>query len=89
MGDFDTRSHMRCAHELQKFDAQYSFNRVKIFRRDVGWAKYKTLIVTEIGSHYLVFFIPTLQPCHCKKQYRGFTFEHIVMMLMLPMMMVM
>ena len=70
------------------FDAQYPFNRAKIFRRDIVWAKYKTLIVTEISSHGLVIFIPTLQRCHCRK-YQGVTFKHIGMMLMLPMMMVM
>ena len=71
------------------FDALYPFNRATIFRRDVVWAKYKTLVVTKISSHCLVIFIPALQPCHCRSTYRGFTFKHIVMMLMVPMMMVM
>jgi hypothetical protein len=54
------------------FDAQYPFNRGKIFRRDVVWAKYKTLIVTEVSSHRLAIFIPTLQPCHyCRNKTEG------------------
>ena len=71
------------------FDAQYPFNRAKIFRRGIVKAKYKTLILTEISSHGLVVFIPTLQRCDCRKKYLGFTFKLILTMLMLPMMMVM
>ena len=53
------------------FGAQYAFDRAQIFRRDVVWAKYETLIVTEISSHCLVIFIPALNQCHGKNNTEG------------------
>ncbi len=53
------------------FDAQYPFNRAQIFGRDVVWPKYESLIVTEIGCHCLVIFVPTLQRCNCENKTKG------------------
>ncbi len=53
------------------FDAPYPFNHAQIFRRDVVWPKYESLIVTDISSHFLVIFVPILQLFHCENKPEG------------------